>query len=341
MPSSFAKSDRVILKKLGKCCDLQWLRSLNRQTASPANTKQLKIVDVFCGCGGLTLGAFEAARLCGHYIEIALALDFNVEALEVFRRNFRVDETVAIEADVGAVFPGEMGQEPTQTEKELAKRLGHVDILVAGPPCQGHSDLNNHSRRNDPRNELYLKAVRAVEVLRPKMVMIENVATVIHDEQNVTDKSIHALDQMGYRVEPLILDASNLGLAQSRKRYVLAAYPKANRSKRSLRDLLKVLPHQNIVLGDVIGDLEDEYTERTDLFYLPSRVMPNNQERIAFLFENNLYNLPDIMRPPCHREKSHSYLSMYGRLRWDHPAQTITSGFWFHGARPVRAPHKT
>jgi DNA (cytosine-5)-methyltransferase 1 len=52
------------------------------------------------------------------------------------------------------------------------------------------------------------------------------------------------------------------------------------------------------------------------------------EKRINFLFDNQLYELPNEQRPPCHRDKAHSYDTVYGRLRWDRPAQTITSGFY-------------
>ena len=59
------------------------------------------------------------------------------------------------------------------------------DLLTGGPPCQGHSDLNNHTRRGDDRNNLYFKMVRAAFVLKPKVIIIENVTTVIHSKEKV------------------------------------------------------------------------------------------------------------------------------------------------------------
>ena len=53
----------------------------------------------------------------------------------------------------------------------------------------------------------------------------------------------------------------------------------------------------------------------------------DNRKRVAYLFEKNKYNLPNEYRPNCHKNNTHSYISMYGRLKWDEPAQTITSGF--------------
>ena len=60
-----------------------------------------------------------------------------------------------------------------------------------------------------------------------------------------------------------------------------------------------------------------------------SAPQPNatSRERIAFLFENDLHELPDSERPDCHRLKAHTYTSVYGRLYWDRPAPTITTGF--------------
>ena len=58
-----------------------------------------------------------------------------------------------------------------------------------------------------------------------------------------------------------------------------------------------------------------------------SATSEKNAERIDFLFDNGLYDLPNRHRPACHRNGGHSYVSMYGRLRWTRPAQTITTGF--------------
>src|SRR5437879_10741557 len=59
----------------------------------------------------------------------------------------------------------------------------------------------------------------------------------------------------------------------------------------------------------------------------PSRANAENTRRIGLLFDRKLYDLPNAFRPKCHSEKEHSYVSMYGRLRWGLPAQTITTGF--------------
>ena len=79
----------------------------------------------------------------------------------------------------------------------------------------------------------------------------------------------------------------------------------------------------------------------------PSNISPNNTKRIAWLFDNDAYDLPNEHRPKCHQSE-HSYVSMYGRLRWDRPTQTITTGFgsmgqgrYVHpGCRRTLTPHE-
>ena len=74
-----------------------------------------------------------------------------------------------------------------------------------------------------------------------------------------------------------------------------------------------------------IGDLVA--CPKGGVFDTPATHSPENARRIRFLFDRGLYDLPNAERPACHRLKSHSYNSVYGRMRWDEPAPTITTGF--------------
>ena len=64
----------------------------------------------------------------------------------------------------------------TPGERELKEKVGEFHVGLAGPPCQGHSDLNNHTRRDDEKNDLYPRIARFVELTRPRYVLVENVA---------------------------------------------------------------------------------------------------------------------------------------------------------------------
>ncbi|MEL0101231.1 MAG: DNA cytosine methyltransferase, partial [Euryarchaeota archaeon] len=110
------------------------------------------------------------------------------------------------------LFDGALGRKKlTKSETQLIKEnpgIVEPDLLTGGPPCQGHSDLNNHSRREDPRNALYYRMVRAAKVLNPKAIIIENVSTVIHSKERVVQQSKELLEKMGYDVKQVMLWAN-------------------------------------------------------------------------------------------------------------------------------------
>lgn len=304
--------------------DQAFLRS-TKAPQLPANGTCISIVDLFSGCGGMTVGLTEAARRESLRIEYALAVDMDSAAIDLYKKNFPTSN--ARVTDVSMLFPGDLGTELAPPERRLASELGSIDILMGGPPCQGHSDLNNHTRRRDPKNALYLRMARAAEVLRPTVVVIENVATVQLDHGGVVDATRKALRAVGYEVEGRILDLRRVGVPQRRKRYVLVA------SKLSTIDPPKVLDglsdlmpgHRDRTVRWAIHDLLSVASNR--VYDTPSRVSAENAQRIALLFKENRYDLPNEYRPKCHRDGNHSYVSMYGRLRWSRPAQTITTGF--------------
>src|SRR5690625_1721531 len=105
----------------------------------------------------------------------------------------------------------------------MADLVGRVDVVLAGPPCQGHSNLNNRSRRDDRRNELYL-TVPAVEVaLQAPIVIIENVPAVIHDWSEVVPTARRLLEAEGYSVTDGMISADDLGWPQTRRRHFMVA----------------------------------------------------------------------------------------------------------------------
>src|SRR5664280_2664039 len=115
------------------------LKSSDRPTFENGN-RVLRIADFFCGCGGLTLGVAQAALKLSVALEVALALDNDKDALEVFQANFPKAQTS--NAHIENIFDGRIGGPRTHKESALVERIGAVDAIVGGPPCQGHSDLN-------------------------------------------------------------------------------------------------------------------------------------------------------------------------------------------------------
>lgn len=284
----------------------------------------VKVVDLFAGCGGITLGIAQAALTAGRGLDIALAVDFEEQATTTYRRNFPSASRVET-APVEEFFDGPVGSDPTITEHRTAREAGRVDILVGGPPCQGHSNLNNHTRRIDEKNALYLRMVRAAEVLDPEVVLIENVPAVLrdrHDGRGVVERAREALAALNYQVADQVVSLEKLGVAQTRRRHILLATREGSVSPTTIFETLagNAIEHD---LAWAIGDLVDAAPQGMDR---PPQAKAPNLERMQWLLDNDAYDLPNHLRPECH-QGDHSYKSMYGRLRWDEPAQTITSGF--------------
>jgi len=286
-------------------------------------TPAMRVVDLFSGSGGLSLGIAEAARAAGVGIEHRLAVDDDVDAHAAFLANFPCANTRL--GPVEDLFDGNLGDPLTPREVAVREEVGpHVECLAGGPPCQGHSNLNNHTRRRDVRNSLYSRMGRAAEVLRPDIVIIENVPGVIHAHERVVSEVRRALEDLRYVVEEAVVDLLTVGIPQRRRRHVLLAYEPPH---------LGILPaittrcveHPKRTVKWAIEDLVDR-PRAAGVFDTGSTTSPANTRRIAWLHDANQYDLPNHLRPDCHRG-DHSYRSMYGRLRWDEPAQTITSGF--------------
>lgn len=266
----------------------------------------------------MSLGVAEAAASRRRHIDIRLAVDAEQSASKTFAINHEPAFSVA--ATIDDVLDRDLGSRLSGTERRWRSRVGHVDLLLGGPPCQGHSDLNNHTRRSDPRNRLFLRMVRAAEVFEPEAVLIENVPGVVHDRDRVVETTHDALTRLGYTVQSEVIDCHPIGVPQLRRRFVMVAHRRA--------DPL-VWPKNGAGDRDVAWAIRDlsETGVGHPILDVPFDLSDDNRKRVDFLFDNDLYELPDRLRPDCHRLKQHSYRSVYGRLRWDRPSNTITSGF--------------
>jgi DNA (cytosine-5)-methyltransferase 1 len=306
--------------------DQSWLRS-QRSHASSATRGRIRVADFFSGAGGMSVGLDEAARALALEIEHVFAADIEREALATYQRNF---SPLLFESEpVQFLVDGQLGATLTPAEIALRNRLGELDLVVGGPPCQGHSDLNNHTRREDPKNALYERMARVAEVLEPQHLIIENVPGVRHDRTKVFDRTLKALSRLGYNVDAHKLEAERLGVPQRRHRAVIVASRAPWVGDGFLRDVMKryARPERSVqwAVEDLLDVQSDHPIDRV------TSVSDESQRRIDWLFENGEYDLPDSLRPECHRTKKHTYKSVYGRLYWDQPAWTITTGFQVMG----------
>lgn len=312
-----AKSNKDI-QILGS--DKDFLR-LGKMPSFASVNDPVRIVDLFCGCGGITLGCVLAAHDLGRSVEIPLAVDFDAAAIACYKANF--PQADARCADIATMLESDWQAKLTRTELELRKRVGRVDMLVGGPPCQGHSDLNNFTRRRDPKNQLMQYMARAAVVFKPQSVVVENVVGSLRDSAGIVHSVEAIFREIGYTVNVGILDFAALGVPQRRRRMIMIATKGAEVRLEELQAKYSIAERTiEWAIKDISCQSQDLLVDRVAVPQVQTK------KRIDYLFDNHLYELPNEQRPSCHRDKSHSYDTVYGRLRWDRLAQTITSGFY-------------
>lgn len=297
---------------------------------SAGERQKVKVVDLFCGSGGLSLGVKRALLALNLAPEFLLACDAARESLDIYRANFK--PRMEIRENIVNLISGPVGRPDIQHEMAdfiLDSRLtaleDNVDIFIAGPPCEGHSNLNNKTRRSDIRNELYVYASIIAAKLGAKIIIIENVPTVRRANQGVVTRAHEILTSAGYTVftENMVFASNNLLVGQLRRRHFLVAI---KGTALSSQFPLVGMKFPDLTVWDVIGDITNA-TSPDNLMLQASNLSDENKSRIDYLFDNDEYDLPDFERPDCHRLKTHNYKSVYGRMYADQPSYTITTGF--------------
>ncbi|WP_269429077.1 DNA cytosine methyltransferase [Paracoccus sanguinis] len=191
---------------------------------------------------------------------------------------------------------------------------------------------NNHTRRDDPRNDLFISTVALAVALGAPTVVIENVPSVTNSHGDVVKIARSLLMSEGYAVTSGVIRLDSVGGWQTRARYFMIAIAKGD--QRSLDAALeewtsaagKRPAYEKPPLGSLwaVQDLLDVDARST--FDTPPTPGKENMRRINFLFDNEIHDLPNSQRPDCHRDGT-TYKSVYGRMLAHDPAPTITTGF--------------
>lgn len=313
---------------------------------NPKSLKNFKIVDLFCGTGGLSLGVKRGLQAVSINSEVSFACDISEPAAEVYKFNHRpkvfLRENVQnlLESNTIDQVDGEYTYNVRDTYliPELEAIKGNVDVFLAGPPCEGNSNLNNKTRRSDPRNELYVLSVLIGIVLKSKIIIIENVPTVTSAKQNVVERSKLLLQRHGYdtRYSEYILAANQHLVGQTRKRHFIVAVKNPYAKTATSIDGL-IFP--DLPVKQIIRD-KSQYNFNHAMLDVPSTLSDENQRRIEYLHDHDIYELPDSQRPDCHRLKPHSYPSVYGRMYPNEPAPTLSTGFLSPGRGRYTHPYE-
>jgi len=278
-----------------------------RMVKKNAEKEALTAIDLFSGCGGLTLGLKKAG------FHVIGAVELNRLAAETYRQNHSA--VTLWESDI-------RGLDPVVIKKELGLKKRELALLAGCPPCQGFSRLRTMNGAfvvDDPRNDLLFEFERFVEVFLPQAIMMENVPWLANDERfSVFVERIRAL---GYRGEYRVLDAADFGVPQRRKRLIFLAGLKGSipfadpvKKRRTVWDAISHLPTAG-KSGDPLHDLLSVH-------------QPRIQEIIRNIPKDggSRTSLPKKLWLKCHRHFSRGFKDVYGRMAWKSVAPTITSG---------------
>lgn len=161
----------------------------------------LKVIDLFCGCGGLSYGFTEAGYL------VDLGIDNWKDAIETFEKNHKNSK-------------GKIANLFNDTPSTISSETGikKADVIIGGPPCQGFS-IAGKRIIDDERNKLYKSFVSFVEFYSPKAFVMENVPNIVSMGKGVVkDSIIEDFEKLGYKVVHKVLMSSEFGVPQNRKR---------------------------------------------------------------------------------------------------------------------------
>jgi len=156
------------------------------------------VIDLFCGCGGLSYGFMKAGY------DIVVGIDNWKDAIETF--NYNHTKNVGKVLDLSKAKPDEL------------EIKNNIDVIIGGPPCQGYS-IAGKRIIEDERNELYKSFVKFVDHYKPKAFLMENVPNIISMGKGaIKEQIIRDFETLGYKVVYKILMASDFGVPQNRRR---------------------------------------------------------------------------------------------------------------------------
>lgn len=264
-------------------------------------------IDIFAGCGGLSLGLRQAG------LRVIGAVEIDPLSVETYKKNHK--KTLMWQIDIRRLSVSEV-------KRRLGLRTGQLDVLAACPPCQGFSTISTLNRGRSvgdrAQKNLVFEFVRFVRGLRPKAIMLENVPGLAKDWRI---KRIEAhLKRLGYSVIYQVLDAADYGVPQRRKRMILVGsrYGKVNFAKAldrkvTVRDAIGSLPRPGMVPDPLHISCEKRSGRIQNMI---KRIPKNGGSRSHLRREYQL---------DCH-QRTDGFRDVYGRIAWDDVAPTITGG---------------
>lgn len=277
---------------------------------TPNSYKKAKVIDLFCGIGGLTHGFVQE--------------EFNVIA------GIDIDTTCqfAFENNNNSKFISKSITEITKEEIFNIYGETEIKILVGCAPCQNFSSymFKDKDKENNKWKLLY-EFSRIIKEVQPEIVSMENVAQLINFKKApVFEDFIKNLEKLNYHISYEVVNCPDYGIPQNRKRLILLA---------SKLGKIKLIPKTHskenyITVKDAIGRLskiKDGEKDKNDPFHFSRKLNLINKKRIqATPYGGSWKDWNEDLKLECHKKDSgKSYPSVYGRMVWEKPSPTMTT----------------
>jgi DNA (cytosine-5)-methyltransferase 1 len=256
-------------------------------------TEKLNVIDLFCGCGGMSKGLTDAG------LNIIAGIDIWDRAVESYNKNF---EHKAYCEDLTKLTPEKFDELYNKDNKK-------VDILVGGPPCQSYSIAGKRDK-NDPRNSLFMEYVKYLEYFKPKAFIMENVIGMLSKKtsngENVIDIIMEQLNK-NYKCMINKLYASDFEVPQNRRRIIIVG----------IRKDLNILPKEP---EPIIKSIQNRIPVKNIL-------IPEEIEQKYYLSERALQGIQN--KKEASKEKGFGFGAQF--LNIEKPSYTIPARYWKDG----------
>lgn len=242
--------------------------------------KNHTVLDLFCGCGGLSLGFIQAGY------DVLLGVDVWKDALVTYQRNHKDSKT--LQADL-INLQGDDIVRVIGTDK--------VDVIIGGPPCQGFSVAGKRII-DDERNQLYKSFVKMVEYFKPKAFVMENVPNILSMGGGIVKESIlNDFAKLGYNVSTKVLLASEYGVPQNRRRAFFVGL------KDGMFDFNMPKYGHLVTTREAISDLTEDSIEDGELYPNPAESQYQEMMRLGSQY---VYN----HKITCHNERTKEIIAL-------------------------------
>ncbi|CZE50298.1 DNA cytosine methyltransferase [Campylobacter geochelonis] len=257
------------------------------------------ILDLFCGCGGFSLG-FEKAGF-----KSLVAIDNNIKFAKTYKHNFKHSNLTI--KDITKF---------TNREIKNLQETYKFDVILGGPPCQGFSMAGKVGRNflADDRNFLFKEYVRFLKIIKPKMFVMENVANLKrHNEGKTFDSIISLFENLGYSVKFEVLNTDEYEIPQTRRRLFIVGM------QQNIDFVFPKKSNKKITIKSALYELENPNSYNLFTNHLPMKHTSKMLEKMAYIQDGG-----DRKQIPIHLRPKSGDARKYIRYASNKPAVCVT-----------------